>query len=233
MKYIAFTHRGFMKAEIIVLLFLISFISGNIVYAETALNPAEPPVKVSFEKDSTDKSFFDKYLSGESEFIGYIGHFNKAQDYHSVHFMRLNYKLGDSRFSVESSPFTLSMLRAGSKKHFSLNPVSLLVGGAFASNGSCLDTTILLPLFAIAAANMATNMEIDFGLDKNSMFNIMCGTTGDMYIINDMGQFKYTFYTGLSLFKPLNLKLFYTKNIVPFHSIKDDEMFGFSIMGEF
>ncbi len=221
-----------MKAKLSLMLFLSLFVFTAMLKAETSLI-SKPPVVKETVKDSSKTSLFDKYFELESGSWGYNGQFNKTQNYHSVFFMRLNHRFKDSRFSIESSPFTFSMFRSGSEEYFSLNPISLLIFGAVGSNGSCLDESILLPLLALTGANMATNMEIDIALDKKGMFNIMCGTTGDMYIINETTQFKYTFYTGVLLFKPLSLKLFYAKNIFPFHSIDDDEMFGFSILKEF
>ncbi len=223
-----FDQEKFMKIPQIIII-IILFSTGVILSAENSV---------------FSDSFQDNIKKRLQICLGYSGQYNSSIEYHSPVLARIKYDLESTPFSIESNVLNLTFIDMGHKRHYSLNtwlyPAALLTEGATSIIADSLAEkqvrknwiykTITAPLVLGAIANAATNLEVQYALDKKRNFSIFCGTTGDLYRINKAERFRYTFTTGISLFRPINLKIFYTKDINKFMGIKDREMIGVSLM---
>ena len=194
------------------------------LYAETPLILSESKTIVT--EDTLKHNFEDDLLYT----IGYTGQYNSSFEYHSLEIFRQKYDFKNLPFSVEANLVNFSFIDMGHKRHYSLNTwIAAMAPLGFTSNGSWTDMVILSPLIVGGIANMATNFEVQYAFDKKRIFSIFCGTSGDLYRIDKAERFRYTFTSGISLFRPVNLKVFYVKDINQFMDIEDREMIGVSL----
>ena len=176
--------------------------------------------------------------------LGYSGQYNSSIDYHSPGVARIKYDFEKTPFSIETNVMNFTFIDMGHKRHYSLNswlyPVGLITEGTTSFipdslsekryRDSWIYKTVTFPVALCVIANTVTNLEVQYAFDKKRYLSIFCGTTGDLYRINKAERFRYSFTTGLSLFRPINLKIFYAKDINKFMDIEDREMIGVSLM---
>ena len=178
--------------------------------------------------------YFD--LNNSNIEINYQSQINKEKHYFG------NFNIFNVQFAIKKTPMTiggsqikLSSYSMNKKTYLSLNSCSvILVFMASVIDRDKIDNKILKTIaltatYGIAIPNTILNMQIQLKLDKRDNFRIFAGTTGDLFIINSQYDIKYTFISGISLFNPVDLKIFYAKDIYNLKGVIENEYLGISL----
>ena len=186
---------------------------------------------------SDSSSFFFKYFDlNESNIeINCQAQINQKQYYGNFNLFNVQFALRNSALTIGGSQIKFSTYTSNKKTHLSLNSCSILIVlMALTFDRDEIDNKLFKSIlrttaYGMAIPNTLLNMQLQLKLDKEDNFRIFVGTTGDLFLIEKESDIKYTFITGISIFRPVELKVFYAKDINSLKGVTNEEYVGISL----